>query len=70
MQRVHHLLRAGESMLGVCFTEQLGHAEIRNLQAARFVGQDVFRLNVAMDEVCVVGDLLGIDVPQNWCIPS
>ena len=57
MRCAHHVLRARERLLPGFNAQHLGDAEVRNLHPALFVQQDVFRLDVAMDDALFVGEL-------------
>ena len=47
-------------MIGVLESQQLGQAEVGDLHPPALVDQDVFGLDVAMNDAFVVGELQGI----------
>ena len=51
---------AVRAVIGGLLTQQLGEAEIGDLHSPAFVDQDVFGLDVAMDDAFVVGELQGV----------
>ena len=57
MRRAHDVPGAGQPEVLRFLPQDFGQAEIRDFHAALFVEQDVFRLDVAMDDALVVGEL-------------
>src|SRR5580704_12036525 len=54
MRRTHAVTRAGQRHVGIVLLMELGQAKIRDLHSIRWINQDVFRLNVAMDDAVVM----------------
>ena len=54
MRRAHRVLGAGERLLAGFIAHHLRNAEVRNLHPARFVEQDVLRLDVAVDDALLM----------------